>query len=212
MAARNIPPDKAEAKRRYNQAYYARNKAALLERSKERRIENPDKARAQSAQNYERHKAAKKAAAARYKKANPDRVRQWQRDWENANRARKNELARESYARNREKENARVVEWTRRNRDKQTATRVRRRGLVLGASGKISAQDIISQKSKQGGVCYYCHGLPEQWEVDHFIPLRLGGTNGPENVVMACMPCNRSKAWKLPWEWKPDKFEPYCQP
>lgn len=49
---------------------------------------------------------------------------------------------------------------------------------------------------KQQGICVYCdrkHKL-EYWTVDHIIPLSLGGTNEPENLIGACMECNYRKA------------------
>jgi 5-methylcytosine-specific restriction endonuclease McrA len=33
------------------------------------------------------------------------------------------------------------------------------------------------------------------------IPLDRGGSNGPENIVIACPECNHSKHNKLPHEW-----------
>lgn len=55
--------------------------------------------------------------------------------------------------------------------------------------------------------CHYC-GLffpsidDERMTVDHFIPIVRGGSNGPENKVLACRDCNAKKddqfAYRLP--------------
>jgi 5-methylcytosine-specific restriction endonuclease McrA len=40
--------------------------------------------------------------------------------------------------------------------------------------------------------CVYC-GSADRLELDHVVPMSRGGTNRPENVVIACCPCNRRK-------------------
>lgn len=60
--------------------------------------------------------------------------------------------------------------------------------------------------------CFYCGHFPElvscwgwarppRLELDHVIPLHLGGTSDPSNLVMACRACNRSKGAKQVAEW-----------
>lgn len=51
--------------------------------------------------------------------------------------------------------------------------------------------------------CAYCLRLPEYLTQDHVIPLSKGGTHTPDNVIPACVECNRSKADKDPLEFKP---------
>ena len=38
-------------------------------------------------------------------------------------------------------------------------------------------------------------------ELDHVHPEYLGGTGDPENIVLACRPCNRAKGHKTIEEW-----------
>jgi hypothetical protein len=50
--------------------------------------------------------------------------------------------------------------------------------------------------------CYYC-GIPaamgvKQLHVEHVIPVALGGTNDPWNLVAACWDCNAGKAHGAP--------------
>ena len=60
--------------------------------------------------------------------------------------------------------------------------------------------------------CFYCGHIPGECgenrrrpdprlELDHIEPLYLGGSGRPENLVMACRPCNRSKGSKTVSEW-----------
>jgi 5-methylcytosine-specific restriction endonuclease McrA len=193
-------------------AYYESNKSQMLARVRDTRATDPEFHRARDKAYYEKHLEVKKARVREYKSTRKDRYRELNRQWDAANPERKRELARQSYARRRESEIARVVEWTRQNRDKQTAARARRRGRVAGAEGVITSEDIAAQKARQAGLCYYCEIEPKRWEVEHFIPLARGGSNGPENMVMACAPCNRSKSYKLPWEWRPERFVPDSTP
>lgn len=48
--------------------------------------------------------------------------------------------------------------------------------------------------------CTYCHTRLEVWEgtLDHVIPRAKGGGNGPDNLVLACFPCNQAKQDMLP--------------
>lgn len=44
---------------------------------------------------------------------------------------------------------------------------------------------------KSNGLCWYCGNKAEQ--IDHFIPVFLGGSNALDNKVPACKWCNKSK-------------------
>lgn len=54
----------------------------------------------------------------------------------------------------------------------------------------------------QSGLCYYCRQPLEQgYHVDHMDPLSRGGSNGPENLCLACGSCNDSKHAKTAGEF-----------
>ena len=48
--------------------------------------------------------------------------------------------------------------------------------------------------------CQYCGKQTHQLTLDHVIPRYRGGEHTWENVVSACVPCNRHKAGKTPSE------------
>lgn len=48
--------------------------------------------------------------------------------------------------------------------------------------------------------CQYCGKETRQLTLDHVIPRYRGGQHTWENVVSACVPCNRRKAGKTPQE------------
>ena len=57
--------------------------------------------------------------------------------------------------------------------------------------------DFVAQRA--GFRCEYCHA--PDWlfnfalEVDHFIPNSAGGSDGPENLALACRSCNAYKSF-----------------
>lgn len=124
--------------------------------------------------------------------ADPEKFREAHKKWlaSNANHIR--DYKRRYNTKNRE----RVHAWLR--------TRKARRA---GAAGRHSGAGILRQLELQGGLCFYCgEPLGEDRHVDHFIPLARGGSNGPENIVLACASCNMRKHTKMPWEFMPDKY------
>lgn len=49
-------------------------------------------------------------------------------------------------------------------------------------------------RKREDGKCGYCgRDLGDRWEADHIIPKSRGGTDDPENLVAACLKCNREK-------------------
>lgn len=65
-------------------------------------------------------------------------------------------------------------------------------------------------RQRYGFSCGYC-GVSEiavggELQIDHFRPLKHGGTDSVENLVYACAHCNRYKASYWPDEESPDSF------
>lgn len=54
--------------------------------------------------------------------------------------------------------------------------------------------------ARDGRTCRYC-GATDDLQIDHVCPLSRGGTNDPDNLAVACRPCNRSKHAKTIEEW-----------
>jgi hypothetical protein len=63
--------------------------------------------------------------------------------------------------------------------------------------------EIVQAQVRQRAdhLCEFCHAC-EQWQyvrftVDHVVPLSLGGSDGLENLALACFHCNRKKTNRL---------------
>lgn len=62
----------------------------------------------------------------------------------------------------------------------------------------FTAEDMQNLLLRQNGQCYWCQAaLSSKYEVDHVWPLVLGGSNGVENICLACRHCNRVKSDKI---------------
>ena len=77
-----------------------------------------------------------------------------------------------------------------------------RRAKKIGNGGVHTAADIKAQYDRQRGKCFYCgRDVGDNYHVDHVVPLALGGSNGPENLVIACPECNGKKRAKHPMDF-----------
>lgn len=70
------------------------------------------------------------------------------------------------------------------------------------APGKHTAEDVKRLLQVQEGRCFWCGcDVGSRYHVDHVQPLSKGGSNGPENLVIACPDCNQRKSDLPPSEW-----------
>lgn len=189
-------------------AYYIANKERINERNRAWSNTNKEKEserhRVWYAANKERHAQYGRA----YFQANIERRREYQRAYRAANRERMLEYQRSYVA-------AKGEQWTEARRAYREARRgdpsvraqyrvrsQRRRTLKRQASGTHTVADVQAQYERQKGKCYWCGvKVGDNYHVDHIHPLSRGGSNGPENLVIACPHCNESKGAKLPHEW-----------
>jgi 5-methylcytosine-specific restriction endonuclease McrA len=81
----------------------------------------------------------------------------------------------------------------------------RRRARKAKATGTHTADDILAQYERQSGACYWCDAeVGQDYHVDHVVPLSKGGSDGPDNLVIACPTCNLRKGAKMPDEFVKD--------
>lgn len=74
-----------------------------------------------------------------------------------------------------------------------------------GANDRDRQPDSASHRPAEDRVhtgCHYCGDRLLPREKDHLIPLGRGGSGAQENIVVACIACNRQKRAMLLYEWK----------
>jgi 5-methylcytosine-specific restriction endonuclease McrA len=125
-------------------------------------------------------------------KRNPERAREAMRRWRSRHPADHSEDSRAYYKRHRERLARYFSEYQRTHPDLRRRLAARRRARKLEAVGSFSVAEWLALVELWGGRCAYC-GDPAPLEIDHRVPLSRGGTNSIENILPACGPCNRRK-------------------
>jgi 5-methylcytosine-specific restriction endonuclease McrA len=147
-------------------------------------------------------KQCKRDYAILYKTNNREKIRSINRRWNEKHSEKKREQDRKRRVKDKDKIRRKIKEWNQSHPENRKASEYRRRALKRKAEGMHTAQQEREQYNRQKGRCYYCGIIVGTvWHVDHVIPLSRGGSNGPENIVIACEHCNTSKKAKMPHEW-----------
>jgi 5-methylcytosine-specific restriction endonuclease McrA len=172
---------------------------------------------------FETHREEHYAANRRWQARNPEKVAEYRRHTREKNREVLAERSRNRYYANRESVLARQKEYRLTHAEERAAQKSRyrvehlaghaarernRKARKRAAPGSHTAADIEAQYERQHGLCFWrkVHSdclvkLGDDYHVDHVVPLALGGSNGPENLVLACPSCNLSKNAKHPMDW-----------
>ncbi len=113
-------------------------------------------------------------------------------------------------ARNRHRVRAICARWDRAHKKDRKAARKRPgarmmtrvrwqnwRARAKGVDGRITAGQMQRLLMRWASRCAYCgvplDATPGAWDLDHVIPLALGGGHGIANLVPACAGCNERK-------------------
>jgi 5-methylcytosine-specific restriction endonuclease McrA len=90
----------------------------------------------------------------------------------------------------------------RRQREKKPPTTgsKARKARIRGMVKNYTADDWKRCLEYWGNACAYC-GTGGRMQQEHFVPVDLGGTYTPENIIPACGKCNSQKQRKDPLEW-----------
>jgi 5-methylcytosine-specific restriction endonuclease McrA len=124
-----------------------------------------------------------------YRASNPERWKEYQRDWTKANR---------------EKRNAVEKRWRAKNPEIYRQHLANQKANRRGAPGKVSPKEWQLIKEMYEFTCPSC-GLREpqiKLQRDHIIPVKLGGLNIFQNIQPLCLACNVKKGSTI------RKFEP----
>lgn len=85
--------------------------------------------------------------------------------------------------------------WKEAHREQCNAHSRNRHARKRAAEGHHTAEDIARILAAQNDRCAICSCalFDKKYEVDHIMPLSLGGSNWPRNLQITCEACNRSK-------------------
>lgn len=98
------------------------------------------------------------------------------------------------YVRNKPRIIARVKSWRRRHPDLVTAYGRAHELKRRGAPGHATPKQIQERVAMWGWRCWICRVPWEQ--IDHVIPIALGGSNWPANLRPICRACNMKKGMR----------------
>lgn len=194
LAKRNNP----EWKKAYNRAYREKNRERLHEYEKNR-VRPPE--------SLERHKEYRKQWAL----DNKEHVREKNQKWYKRVKADPEKDAhhlktQNEYRRKHPEESSRrnKAYWAKhpeRYKLKSKTSNIRRKAREKNAQGTFNSNQWLSRFNLYGGRCAYCSCSVtlDSVHIDHVIPLSLGGSNWPSNLVPACAKCNLKKGARV---WK----------
>jgi 5-methylcytosine-specific restriction endonuclease McrA len=168
-------------------AFYLEHQDALLAYAKAWREGHKEELAAYFKAHYAVHKEDKAKYDRAYREANIERIAQRTKEYREATK---------------EQQRERRKAYREANPDKIATLNRNRKALKRNCEGSHSAADIEAQYARQSGRCFYCgKKVDKNYHVDHVVPLAKGGSNGPDNLVIACPPCNLSKHDKHPMDF-----------
>jgi 5-methylcytosine-specific restriction endonuclease McrA len=177
----------AEHRLETSRLYEETHREQRAERRRARRIEKGVEIRAAERQKYAARHDMELARQRRYREAHPERVTEAQRRY---------------YETHHDIIVERQRAWEAAHRAESVARNNARRARIVDAPGHHTSSDIHAQSERQKHRCYWCGAkVYEHYHVDHVMPLALGGSDSPENLVIACPPCNLSKGARHPMEF-----------
>lgn len=211
---RTLPVTDFSLDRRAKSGLQARCKECNLAYRDAHKEHNADYFRTYHAKNREDRNAACKARyhaapekAQEYRAKNRERRNDQAHQWHDNHREHEAEYAKRYRVETRERRAQVWRKWYDANKgsaiERAKAATLVRRARKRNSGGVYTPEDVRAQYTRQRGKCYWCgKKVGKQFHVDHIIPLSRGGSNWPDNLVIACPHCNLSKGSKLPHEWE----------
>ncbi len=92
------------------------------------------------------------------------------------------------------------LDWLTDDELRPYAAALNARAKAVGARGQLTVAELRGIILDSGGRCAWCGKsiVGQEFEVDHIIPLAMGGAHIPDNLAACCPNCNRSKSDKHP--------------
>lgn len=155
-----------------------------------------------------------RAASAKYRAANRERERERATAWQAANPERYRAVKAARYAANREQAQASAAAWRAANPERCRATNAAYRAANPGRTLESNARRRAIKRNapvvervyravvwaRDGGRCHICRKPcdPNDWHLEHIVPLASGGEHSYRNVAVAHPSCNLRKGTSGP--------------
>lgn len=118
------------------------------------------------------------------------------KEWSAKNKERKSLTNKIWYEKNKEIKRSKQKIWNENNPERLRAHYQNRKSRV--GDLKISYQEVKNILGLQRGCCAVCKIVLDCYEIDHVVPLFLGGKHESSNIQILCQRCNRTKNAKDP--------------
>ena len=172
-----------KTRRKTGDGYSGYCKSCMAQKAREWQSANPDAVVAAWQRRGAKIKSGETVLTEEQKRAHLEKTYAWRLN--NLDKARKTQ--RDAKQRAREKN---LEEY----RAKCAIQCSKRRCLTKGYPTDVTAEDWIQLLEVFDRVCPFCNGRPELFDLDHLIPIHLGGFNVVGNIVPICRPCNAQKS------------------
>lgn len=140
-----------------------------------------------------------RAYRAAYRKVHPAHDAAYKKQWRIDNAAHVAAHAAAFRVLNAEKIAIYLASYRAKNKDRINCLTRRRHARRINAPGSHGISDVLEIYEAQRKCCAYCRQrLNGKYEVDHIIPLALGGSNARSNLQCLCVTCNRQKHMARP--------------
>lgn len=150
-----------------------------------------EKHRAANAAWYKANHVRNRAASAAWKKSNPERVQAANAAWYMANPEKKRALSSAWRTANPERHKASYAAWAKANPEKKNLIEARYRAIKLAAVPSDANVPFVAEFYTIAARVSKCLGIPH--EVDHIVPLSMGGSHCHRNLQVIPATWNRRK-------------------
>jgi 5-methylcytosine-specific restriction endonuclease McrA len=170
--------ERIAARKKTKREHYLRNREQKIKYAAEYRAANAQRIR----------ESAKHAEwSARYREKNYEKCLQMTKAWKDSNPEQRKKTQ---------------AEWLQNNLEKHRTYQHNRRARKNQAGGSLSPDLAERLYAAQKGKCACCRRpLNGSFDMDHIVPLALGGSNTDDNIQLLTKRCNRQKGAKPPVEF-----------
>lgn len=147
--------------------------------------------------------------SAAWQRANPDRVKEIQRRYQERHPERVAAWKRKYTERNRDKHYAAVAKWRRANPEAGRTVSQRYAARKRNLPSTLTTKQWLSCLEYWNHTCAYCGAQQSFWHVleqEHHVPVSTGGGYTADNIVPACKSCNSRKLDRVASDWLIETF------